>query len=201
MERNDYKNKYIKYKQKYTNALENMYGGNPNLNVTLNDAFKEQPKAIYIVDEVTNNNVKTLLSLSEGNAFKTINKYTDCIDRLIGISNKNVLKIIPMAEIVGFELDTHPNHPWNGYKKGIQKIDGSNAPYTNKVKLEFTKNSYYPTLSYFGKNPKTGEYHSVTTREHLLNAKQYFERCNLSKPYIIILSPNNTLHFYGTLYA
>ena len=165
------------------------------------NAFDIQPKAIYIVDEVTNNNVKTLLSLSEGNAFKTINKYTDCIDRLIGISNKNVLKIIPMAEIVGFELDTHPNHPWNGYKKGIQKIDGSNAPYTNKVKLVFTKNSYYPTLSYFGKNLQTWRYNMEDAKRHLKEAKEYFVNCGLNEPYIIILSPNNTLHFYGTLYA
>lgn len=200
MEEYSYKNKYIKYKQKYTNTLKNMYGGDPSLNATLNNAFEEQPKAIFIVDEVTNNNVRILLSLGENDRSKTINKYTDCIDRLIGISKKNVLKIIPMAEIVGFENDTYPKHPWNGYKKGIQKIDGSNAPYINKVKLVFTKNEG-SSIQYFGRNPKTWRYDSEFAKRHLLSAKIYFENCNLNKPYIIILSQDNTLHFHGTLYA
>ena len=200
MELKNYKNKYLKYKQKYTNTLENMYGGDLNLNKTLNNAFDIQPKAIFIVDEATNDNVRILLSLGENDRSKTINKYTDCIDRLIGISNKNVLKIIPMAEIIGFENDTYPNHPLNGYKKGIQKIDGSNAPY-NQVKLVFTKNRYYPTLSYFGKNPQTWRYNREDAKKHLLDAKQYFESCNLLAPYVIILLQDNTLHFYGTLYV
>ena len=204
MEKNDYKSKYLQYKQKYTNTLENMYGGNPNLNETLNNAFDIQPKAVYIVDEETNKNVRTLLSLGVNEKSKTINKYTDCIDMLIGISNKNILKIIPMAEIVGFENDTHPNHPWNGYKKSIQKIDGSNAPFKG-VKLQFTKNNYYPTLSYFGKNPQTWKYESLFAKKHLLNAKLYFESCELSDPYIIILGKNTDgisyLEFGDKLYV
>jgi len=45
------------------------------------------------VDIQSYDNLITLLG-GEGNEEKEINKYTDCIDMLIGITNKNVLKII-----------------------------------------------------------------------------------------------------------
>jgi hypothetical protein len=200
MEINNYKNKYLKYKQKYTNALENMYGGVETLNLTLNDAFEIQPKAVYIVDYTTYENVRTLLSLEISETSKTINKYTNCIDMLIGISNKNVLKIIPMTEIIVFENDNYPNHPWNGYKKGLQKIDGSNAAYIVGAKPNFTTNNHNRTLSYFGKNPKTLKYDSSIVIKDLLNAKEYFEACDLCNPFIILLI-GNELHFHGVLYA
>ncbi len=225
MERNDYKNKYLKYKQKYTNVLENMYGGNPSLNQTVSVALDTQPKVIYIVDKATYNNVRTLLSLGEETS-KPINRHTNCIDMLIGISNRNVLKITPMAEIIGFESDNNRNHPWSAYKKGIKKIDGSDAPYNKKVKLDFTKKRYNTSQSYFGKHNETGNYDKETAKTyllidksyfgkhnetgnydketaktHLLNAKSYFEACDLTNPYLILLSPDNTLNFYGTLYT
>ena len=202
MERNDYKNKYLKYKQKYTNVLENMYGGEPMLNSNLIDALSTQPKAIYIVDEETYNKVRTLLSLGVNDTFKTINRHTNCIDMLIGISNRNVLKIIPMAEIIGFENDKYPNHPWNGYQKGMQQIDGSNAPY-KKDKFAFTKGNTL-SQSYFGKDDKTGNYDKETAKIHLLNAKSYFESCCFTDPYVIKLGKNadgiSFLNFVGKLY-
>jgi hypothetical protein len=200
MEVYSYKNKYLKYKQKYTNALENMYGGNVILNELLNDAFNIQPEAVYIVDEKTYDYVRTLLSLGIDETTKTINKYTNCIDMLIGISNKNVLKIIPMTEIIVFENDNYPNHPWNGYKKGLQKIDGSNAAYIVGTKPNFTTNNHNRTLSYFGMNPKTMNYDSAIVKQDLLNAKKYFEACSLSNPFIIVLN-GNELHFHGVLYS
>lgn len=199
MERNDYKSKYLKYKQKYINTLENMYGGVVNLNETIIDAFDKKPKAVYIVDEETYNNVRTLLSLRDNETTKNINKYTDCIDMLIGISNRNVLKIIPMAKIYGFENDKYPDHPFNGYTNALQKIDGSKAAY-NKIKLPFTKYKNSPGLLYFGEDEKNLSYSSETVKNHLKLAKEYFTSCSLAVPYIIILQ-DNILSFYGKLYV
>ena len=209
MEKNDYKNKYLKYKQKYTNALENMYGGNPNLNLTLNNAFDEQPKAIFIVDEATNDNVRILLSLGENDRSKTINKYSDCIDMLIGISNKNVLKIIPMATIyVDKQKQIHTNESGEkyireeiiGYRLGLQKISGAPAEYFINEEIQFTRDKKYLRNLYFGMDQNKSEYSAETTKQHLLNARPYFEACDLSNPFIIVLN-GNELHFYGTLYA
>ena len=209
MEINNYKNKYIKYKQKYTNALENMYGGDPNLNVTLNDAFDIQPKAIFIVDEATNDNVRILLSLGENDRSKTINKYTDCIDMLIGISNKNVLKIIPMATIyVDEQIQIHTNESGEkyfikeniGYTNGLQKINGDKAKFFKGKEIQFTRDKKYLRNLYFGMDQNKSEYSAETTKQHLLNARPYFEACDLSNPFIIVLN-GNELHFHGVLYA
>jgi hypothetical protein len=207
MERNDYKNKYLKYKQKYTNVLENMYGGNPSLNQTVSEALNTQPKAIYIVDKATYNNVRILLSLGEETS-KTINRHTNCIDMLIGISNRNVLKIIPMATIyeysnVAYDGDTSGRYTGytRGYTRGLQKIDGTKATYFKEREIQFTRDKNYLRNLYFGKDSETSLYSAETARNHLLNAKSYFESCGLSSPYLILLSPDNTLHFYGTLYT
>ena len=201
MERNEYK--YIKYKNKYTNTLKNMFGGVPSLNVTLQNAFNEQSKAIFIVDEETNNKVRILLSLGENETNKTINKYTDCIDMLIGISNKDVLKIIPMVIINEFinSCSNVPNDRCTGYTNGLQKINGDKAKFFKGKEIQFTR--YKDNLSnlYFGKHPQTSLYSSETAKKHLLSAKEYFNLCGFTNPYIIILSHDNTLHFYGTLYA
>ena len=204
MELKNYKNKYLKYKQKYTNTLENMYGGDLNLNKTLNNAFDIQPKAIFIVDEATNKNVRTLLSLGVNETTKTINKYTDCIDMLIGISNRNVLKIIPMATIyeysnVAYEGDISGRY--TGYTRGLQKIDGTKAKYFKKNEIQFTRDKNYYRNLYFGKDKNTLSYTVETAKNHLLSANEYFNLCNLTNPYIIILSQDNTLNFYGTLYV
>jgi len=194
MERNDYKNKYLKYKQKYTNVLENMYGGEPMLNSNLTDALRTQPKAIYIVDEATYNKVRTLLSLGENDTFKTRNRHTNCIDMLIGISNKNVLKIIPMAKIV--IGDTSRKYT------GLLKIDGTNPNYEHDIPFE--SDNMNKNEKYFGKN-KDGRYDVNIAKTHLSRAKSYFEACGFADPYVIKLGNNadgiSSLNFVGKLYV
>jgi len=56
MEGEDYRIKYLKYKQKYTNALQNMQCGGKN---TI-DALNPQPKAVYIIPKEAYEKLKIL---------------------------------------------------------------------------------------------------------------------------------------------
>jgi hypothetical protein len=191
----DYKIKYLKYKQKYTNALQNMQGG-----AELMNALVKQPKAVYVLDKLSYDNLKILLGNSEE---KEIKKYSDCVDMLVGISNKDVIKIKPMtkfkstktelkreeksAEVLirGVKVDTNII-----FKDGLEKIDKKTpAPYNGKIPFQGLL---------FGEN--NGKYSAESAKAQLLAEFDYFSNsCKLTEPHIVVFGADNKLCLCGPL--
>jgi hypothetical protein len=192
MDVEDYRIKYLKYKQKYTNALQNMQGG-----ADIATALKTQPKAVYIVDAQSNTNLKTLL----GGAEKKITKYSDCVDMLVGISNKKVIRIRPMTDLK-YAKDGKVwvnNEEYTGlkkvtgifYKNGLEHVNKEMAPAKpDKIVFEGKK---------FGEDD-SNRYSHVIALNQLLNENNYFiNQCGITEPHIVVFGADNTLCLCGAL--
>jgi len=194
MDVEDYRIKYLKYKQKYTNALQNMQGG-----AELADKLNPQPKAVYVVDPETIKNLRILLGGDE----KIITKYSDCVDSLVGVSNRNVIRIKPMTdlkyaqdgkvyvnneELTGFKKVTGIF-----YKNGLERINKEMAP-TKPGAVVFTG-------SKFGEDD-SNRYSHVIALNQLLSERNYFiNQCGIKEPHIVVFGADNTLHLCGLLPA
>lgn len=199
MEGENYKIKYLKYKQKYTNALQNMQGG-----AVLATALTPQPKAVYVVNSTTFSNLRKLLDLKDNVNEKKITKYASCVDSLVGVSNHNVIRIIPMKKFNykkteikraaesstslfrGIDLDSEKI-----FKDGLQKIDGTPAPQKETGAIPFVG-------ALFGDLKNT--YNNEFAKQQLLNEYNYFTgECLIVSPHIVVFGADNTLHLCGPL--
>ncbi len=195
MNEQDYRSKYLKYKQKYTNALQNMQGGDKT---KIKNALSPKPKTVYVVDENSYTNLK-ILGFDEG-VSKEIKKDDTCVDKLVGISNINVIRIKPMKQ---FKYDTKGTKFVTGeitgfiktsdiiYKEGLQKIDGSSAP---------KKVDELPFRGFTFGQSSENKYNSDTAYSQLVQELSYFTTvCALTNPHIVIFSADNKLCLCGAL--
>ena len=187
----DYKIKYLKYKQKYTNALQNMQGGGD-----LATALNPQPKAVYVVDKESYKNLKILL----GGEKKKITKYDSCVDMLVGVSNPNVIRIKPMKKfkkditVLKIGKITYGSNSTE-FKDGLETINGNAAPSFDPV--PFGGRTFGQET---GKNLNLNIYSSSQALTDLKNTKQYFiDQCAIKEPHIVVFGADNTLHLCGSL--
>ena len=199
MDGSDYRIKYLKYKQKYTNALQNMQGG-----ADLSTLLNPQPKAVYVVDPTTIKHLRILLGLGVGEDEKTITNYPDCVDSLVGVSNRNVIRIIPMKKfkynkteikratesntslLRGIDLSSE-----RIFKDGLQKIDGTPAPQKSTDDIPFDG-------LLFGESGSI--YSNIAAQRQLQKELTYFtNQCQIVTPHIVVFGADNTLHLCGPL--
>jgi len=190
----DYRSKYLKYKQKYTNALQNMQGG-----ASISEALQKQPKKVFVVDADTNNKLNTLLGGTE----KKITQ-SDCVDSLVGISNKDVIRIIPMTKYKYKKTELKRSEGTTDtlfrgierssetiFKDGLQKINGEPAPEKANTALPFDGFTFGELSS---------RYNSGTALNHLKSEYGYFtNQCGIRNPYIVVFGGDNTLCLCGPL--
>ena len=191
MDVEDYKIKYLKYKQKYTNALQNMQGG-----ADLATALTSQPKAVYVVDSKTIECLTTLL----GGEQKKITKYDNCVDMLVGISNKKVIRIKPMTKfkkditVQKFGKFSYGSNRTE-FKDGLETITGDAAPTTDPV--PFGGRTFGQEA---GLNLNLNNYSGSQALTDLQNNKQYFMiQCGIKDPNIVVFGTDNTLSLCGAL--
>ncbi len=198
MNEQDYRIKYLKYKQKYTNALQNMQCGGKNPTEALNP----QPKAVYIIPKEANDKLKILLDKKDE---KKISKYTGCVDKLVSIAGK-VFKLKPMTDYA--YLDNGKKWVWNDqfkgrqygpqgikYKDGIQMISGEKTEAPTKQ----GDKGIFENLQ-FGQNPNTRLYNPTTALKHLQDESSYFiSDGGIKEPHIVVFGADNTLHLCGPL--
>jgi hypothetical protein len=166
----EYRIKYLKYKQKYTNALHNMQGGEELL-----VALGKQPKVVIVVDDNTFNKLKISypsLKAELPPAFdeKTV---TETIKKL----KPNAIRILPMTPFkkestkksYGF-IKVGKNE--TVYKDGLEKVDGSpiqggeNVPFSGKNFGQITQKSTT--------GASTNKYDGNTALNHLKEIKNLF---------------------------
>ena len=192
MEREDYKIKYLKYKQKYTNALQNMQGGGET---ELMAALITQPKVVFAVNKNIYDILKIVLGIASSVGTKVLpDRYTEkSIQLAISMHNPTAIRILPMKNFYVRQTESKyfrtsaQNQVM--YKDGVQKVDNSPAPGGNL----FLNNP-------FGTDAESSNlYNSATALAQLQdsNTKNYFNKtCGLEKSYYLIFN-GNTLHFCG----
>jgi len=193
----DYRSKYLKYKLKYTNALQNMQDGGE---AELKAALQKQPKKVFVVDADTNNKLNTLL----GGTKKKITQ-SDCVDSLVGISNKDVIRIIPMTKYKYKKTEIKRSEGTTDtlfrgierssetiFKDGLQKINGEPAP--EKA------NNYELPFNGFTFGELSSRYNSDTAFKHLRDEIGYFtNQCGIQNPHIVVFGGDNILCLCGPL--
>jgi hypothetical protein len=191
MDVEDYRIKYLKYKQKYTNALQNMQGG-----ADIATALKTQPKAVYIVDAQSNKNLTILLGGDE----KKITKYDSCVDMLVGISNKKVIRIKPMTKfkkdikVQKFGKFSYGSNSTE-FKDGLERITGDAAPTTDPVPFGGRTFGQESGLHLYLNN-----YSGSQALTDLQDNKLYFmNQCGIENPHIVVFSTDNILSLCGAL--
>ena len=194
MDGSDYRIKYLKYKQKYTNALQNMQGG-----AVLAEVLKSQPKAVYVVDKKSNDNLKILLG---GNDEKKITKYDSCVDMLVGISNKKVIRIKPMTDLKYAQNGRVyvNNEEVTGFKKVTGIFYKNGLEYINKEMAPSKPDAVVFAGAKFGENDSTGRYSNEKALDQLISERNYFiNQCGIIEPHIVVFGADNTLCLCGAL--
>jgi uncharacterized protein YunC (DUF1805 family) len=192
MDVEDYRIKYLKYKQKYTNALQNMQGGALQ---NISDALTTQPSAIFVVDEDTCNKLKKSCKINSNVGIVDLpNQFNvESIKKAIAMVNPNAIRILPMREFIKRQEKSRIFRMGSNltvFKDGIEKVDGKEAKSGN---LSFTA---------FGFNPsEKNKYQPVKAIEQLTQqtTQNYLTiECKLQNPNILILNGRN-FHFCGAL--
>jgi hypothetical protein len=196
MEREDYRIKYLKYKQKYTNALQNMQGGGET---EIKKALQTRPTAVYVVDLETFNKLKVSLKIIDQQVKEIPSHFKEeDIKGAISILNPNAIRILPMtkftSESSAFRLGDYAKFGKDRivFKGGIERVNGTPAnfnatPFGGEFGI-FT----------FGANEKN-RYDGIQALNQLKGGKNYFSViCKLEEPNFLVLDGKN-LHFAGNL--
>jgi len=192
----DYKSKYLKYKQKYTNALQNMQGGG---DAELRAALQTQPQVVYVVDKLNYDKLKLSFDLGE-NQDVSIEQLPsqfneEVIRKAIAMLNPKAIRILPMKSFKKESSATKLSIIKIGknkieFKDGIENVDGTSA--------EVIKESPFGGLSNFGQDVRN-RYNSQEALQHLKNAYTYFNTtCKLTTPCVLVLL-GNKLHLCSAL--
>jgi hypothetical protein len=195
MEGEDYRIKYLKYKQKYTNALQNMQGGGET---EINNALLIKPTAVYVVDLDTFNKLKVSFKISNQQVTEIPSHFKEeDIKAAIAILNPNAIRILPMTKFISESSALRFGSVKVGkdkivFKGGIERVNGTPAnfdatPFGDKLSI-FT----------FGTNQKN-RYDGTQALNQLKGGKNYFRAvCELGEPNFLVLEGKN-LHFAGNL--
>jgi hypothetical protein len=190
----EYRIKYLKYKQKYTNALNNMQGGA----IVLGEALENQPEIVLVVGRPTFEFLKEAYSITDSGFIQT-NFKKDVIKAAIAMVDKNAILIIPKKNFLEtqtqFSTTLFGNRASLGenklyFKDGIQQVDGKSAPYGNLNFLQFG----------IDKESNIYEYNGAAAESQLKDPKtlDYFKtKCKITNPCFLIL--RNGQLFFCTL--
>ena len=194
MNEQDYRSKYLKYKQKYTNALQNMQGGG---NSELQTALTTQPTAVYVVDKSTYDKLRLPLQVTNDVGIENLpSQYNEeVVKTAISNINPDCIRILPMTDFkkestayrtLGIKIGKDKIE----FTKGLEKVNGHPAPTST--------DSPFGGLAKFGQNVKN-KYDVNSALTHLKNGINYFSQiCKLVEPSVLILNGKN-LHFCGKL--
>ena len=194
MNEQDYRIKYLKYKQKYTNALQNMQGGGEN---EIKTALQTKPTAVYVVDLSTFNKLKAPLGIDNLQVKEIPSQFKEeDIKKAIATLNPNAIRILPLekfkSESSAFRLGSAKfGKDKLVFKGGLERVNGTPADVNATPFGEFS-------LFTFGQSPKN-KYDGSRALNQLKGGKNYFkDTCALGEPYFLILVGQN-LHFAGDL--
>ncbi|MCX6743835.1 MAG: hypothetical protein NT116_06430, partial [Candidatus Parcubacteria bacterium] len=171
MDVEDYKIKYLKYKQKYTNALQNMQGGG---DAEVSAALETQPKAVYVLKKETYDKLKLSFDISE-NTVTSVEVLPsqfneESVKLAISMLDKNSIRILPMIPFKKESSATKFGIIKIGkdkleFKGGLEKVDGTTLPFSNESPVGGMNN--------FGQNNKN-RYDGTEALKHLKNGKISF---------------------------
>jgi hypothetical protein len=183
----EYRIKYLKYKQKYTNALHNMQGG---VNQLLDEALQIQPDIVFVVKKDTYEGLRAAYGIAEESGSLEINSDIDAIKKGLTMVDENAIFIIPKKNfnktetqssitILGKNLSYGQNK--QHFTGGIEKVNGKPAQYEGSLKfLQFGINRDSANYEYNGATAKTQLTDGVTTN--------YFtQKCGITDHRFLIL--------------
>jgi hypothetical protein len=186
MNKEDYKIKYLKYKQKYTNALHNMQGGE---NQMLTIALASKPDVVFVVKKEAYEALKEAYEISGDSGSTNMGVDKDVIKAGLFMADENAISIIPMMnfyetetqhslKVFGKKLSLGQSRQY--FKGGIEKVNGKSAPYKHFSFRQFGVNSENSDYNY-DKN---------IAKVHLTDAEtiSYFSTtCEIVEPRFLIL--------------